>query len=690
MKGQRSVALALGGRYLISKKTMCWKFGKSIKSTTSSKIKNHSLVACYHCKKYNPSTGTKYHQYFGSSLEAGVNLLKRKEIEYLTKLQIRSYSTNNLYSDTFLFDAETFATNLRIYFEDPPLELHEEESDAPVEHHQLPNEEAHDNDIVSLTISDIMPYQPHEFFTQKLRYYIDHSLEKIKSQPVGVKNADAFAFFINGGKGVGKTRNTIETVEEMTLEYGDRFSKLMYLYAPFLNMCPLAEEEEMFGREELLNFQKSKKLITARMIYSYFTQSIDSSEVRSYRDFLEHCYHFIPDNISHVSEIIKYDLDLDNDESLGLFIVMDDCDELLRVKFENVITHTPYSLLLRMYNELPGVFTDRQNTTFIPIMVGKDIEGMTQDWIHKLGPTRPTYSGSSYQKNETFTVCQFPLLNQDQVENIVDNMFDRKGQIPIEDEEGTGQFIDKENWRDCKSFLTALAMIGGHPLALEHFLLFIASVQYLHRDFFNFQYAVEKTKYELRKTYDLTELGLKCTDNQIEKIIISLLSDRQILEVTGYKNYEFTNFYTFMNSGIIFPVIKPEEDEVIEYNNFYNLERVVNVPFIFLDELIEQIPEESKSKEIFRNLATALKNLLDLQLLEEPIPRKQIKIINTKYYDAMKEVKRRVRKPPETDIIPVFWRNVPAETPEFYSSYVRHLLSCYFHNWKVVLDKNLK
>ena len=161
-----------------------------------------------------------------------------------------------------------------------------------------------------------------------------------------------------------------------------------------------------------------------------------------------------------------------------------------------------------------------------------------------------------------------------------------------------------------------------------------------------------------------------------------------------------------------------ELDTIIEYNNYFNLERVVSVPFIFLDELIEQIStnndEDSKNtKQIYGALTSALKDLLDLQLLEEPIPKKQIKIINARYIEAMKEVRRRLRKTTTTvdDLSPLwvrFWHGSNSSTtttsdettshsneetvnsPDFYSPYVRDLLSCYYSNWKVVLDKNLK
>ena len=582
-------------------------------------------------------------------------------------------------STTFSFNVQTFSHNLRKFFEKPLSHDDHLSNNHVSESHHTP---LHNEDIGGLSMSDVMTFQRHEFFETKLRNYVENGFEKIKTQPLGASKADAFAFFINGGKGVGKTRTTIETVERFTLEYKDRLSKVLYLYLPFSEMCPIREEIEMFGLNELLNYQRSKKLITARMLYSYFTQTVENDEVLPYRDFLDQCYHFIPDDVEHATDIIRHDCKLRAEEELCMFIVVDDCDELLKIKFEHNLLSTPYSVLLRLFKDFPGIFKDKTNSIYVPLIVGVDVVGMVNDWVHKLGPTRPTYSGSSYQKHETFTITQLPLLNHEQVEKIVDNMFEKKGQIPIENEYGIDSYIDKDNWRDSKSFSTALAMMGGHPLALEYFLMFIASVKYLHEDFYNFQYALEKTKYELKKLYDFESLGKCCKDNQIEKIIVSLLSHKQLLEVVGYKNYEFHNFYTYMNSGIVFPVIKPEEDEVIEFNNYNNLERVVNVPFIFLDELIAQIPEDSKSKQVFSNLCTSLKNLLDLQLLEEPIPRKQIKIINTKYYEAMKEVKEMIKKPPAK--LP-FMSKADAITPEFYSPYVRDLLACYFNNWKDVL-----
>ncbi|KAG2377746.1 hypothetical protein C9374_008831 [Naegleria lovaniensis] len=495
---------------------------------------------------------------------------------------------------TFSFNAKTFSEGLRRYFEQPSSNPIEEEQIEKIS--AIPS--AAENLVMQLNMSDVMKYQPHPFFLTKLRSYIEDGLEKVNKQPsVGAKNADAFAFFVTGGKGTGRTRNTIEAVEMCAQEYRHQFKKIMYLYLPFLNMCPLEEEEEMFGAQELLNYDQSKKLITARMLYSYFTQVIEKPLVMPYRHFLDHCFHFIPEDISLATEIIRYDSRLNSDEELYLFMILDDCDELLRYTMQNY-TLKPFSFLLRVFNDLPAIFKDRTNTIYAPIMIGTNIEGMVNEWVHKLGPTRSTYAGSSYQKNETFTTSQFPLLSKEQVEQIMDNMFEKKGHIVIEDENGNGHFIDKANWR-------------------KYFLLFIASVHYLHKDFCNFQYAIERTKYELKANqYNFTELARKNTDNQIEKIIVSTISGREILEVTGMKTYEFSHFSTYFNSGIVFPMIK-KEDETIFFNNFHNLERAVRVPFIFLDELIEQIPEETKNKQVFRSLCVSLKELFDLNLLDK-------------------------------------------------------------------------
>nr|CAG4718278.1 unnamed protein product [Naegleria fowleri] len=535
----------------------------------------------------------------------------------------RSYHTNvtsvtrqprpsNGEASTFSFDAKTFAESLRRYFQQPFSNPMEEEQVEKIS--AIPS--AAENLFTQLKMSDMMKYQPHQFFLTKLRSYIEHGLEKVKKQPaLDAKNADAFAFFVNGGKGTGRTRNTIEAVEICAQEYRHKFKKVMYLYLPFLDMCSLEEEEDMFGAQEILHYQQSKKLITARMIYSYFTQAIENPFVMPYRHFLDNCFHFIPEDISLASEIIRYDSRLTSDEELLLFMILDDCDELLKYTIENY-TFKPFSVLVRVYNDLPSIFKDGTNTIYAPIMIGTNIEGMVDDWVHKLGPTRPTYAGSSYHKNETFTTSQFPLLTKEQVEQIVDHMFEKKGHIVIQDENGNGHFIDKTNWRSSKALTTALGIIGGHPLVLEYFLLFIASVHYLHKDFCNFQYAVERTKYEIKRQYNFIELNLKNTDNQLEKIIVSTFTGREILEVTGMKNYEFSHFSTYFNSGIVFPMIK-NEDEDIFFNNYNNLERAVCVPFIFLDELIEQIPEESKNKRVFRELCTSLKELFDLHLLDK-------------------------------------------------------------------------
>ncbi|KAL9652283.1 hypothetical protein ABK040_011943 [Willaertia magna] len=651
-------------------------------------IKSSSLTISFQKTTFSQQQLSYYHT---SNLQSNLNKL-------IYPALIEENETNNIIKPTSFkkkYNAKQCLVQLLNYFinyqlsqqsqQFNNLETIEEEEESP------------------LSPTELMPFQKHDVLTSRIKEFINSNLFKdylkeeeqfneinntVDNKTTSIeiidknKNRNQFlkemesdllefknvklctkelkdvipqVFVVNGGRGTGKTRTVLSTIEDILISnyYSQLnvFKKIYLFYIPFKEICPIEVEEKLIGKKNLIYKKETgNKIVTSRMLISYFKQRFNQFNGKLFKeklnifqlenvnklidtipldlnhldfeDFLKNCYEYIPVELTDTMNIIElFDTifleDTNNNKENGVFMIFDDYEALTKYKSESNLRATAYSLLVKILNLFPGIYKKDQ-TIYLPFFIGSDIYSLINDFRHKVGPY-PKYKKNSpkieipedeiidkktgerkkFKLEDYFwdiILTELPLLNKNQVESIVDNYFEIFPEfydMNIEINNLNNNNVRIINKSNWREYLPLKIALQMIDGHPLALYLFLCNLSNLEMidEIRNIQLLLEKTKNYLITYFYPTQFLKEYSKSFILEKIV-------ISTLTSSKLSDIINYfqYDFDHLHRFFEsgIIFPvytDEYYKIEYNIVNDFYRTVHVPFLFLDFLIKEIPE---------------------------------------------------------------------------------------------------